>query len=165
MSFRDCQHWLNEKRAPRHFGNHRRAMVLAEVMVAVLVLGVMLVSLYAGFSSGFAVVRAARENLRATQILAERMEVIRLVKWDNVASGFIPTTFDAPVDPTDLTNPTGDGLAYHGTVSVTDAPISETYAEHLRMIQIDLTWLSGNVTRKRQMITYVSSYGLQNYIY
>src|SRR5437870_2411713 len=61
---------------------------LVEVMVSLAVLGFMVISLYAGFSSGFAVVRVARENLRATQILAERMEVIRLIKWDDVVPGF-----------------------------------------------------------------------------
>jgi type II secretory pathway pseudopilin PulG len=137
---------------------------LAEVLVSVGVLGFMLVSLYTGFFSGFAVLRVARENLRATQILEERMEVIRLIKWDDVVPGFIPTSFDAPFDGNDSANASG-GLAYHGTVTVTNAPISESYSENLRMIQIDLTWTSGKVSHKRQMTTYVSKYGLQNYIY
>src|SRR3989454_12400353 len=79
---------------------------LVEVMVALSVLGFMVVSLYAGFSSGFAVLRVARENLCATQILEERMEVIRLIKWDDVAPGFIPTTFTAPFYAADATNTT-----------------------------------------------------------
>lgn len=133
-------------------------------MVAVGVLGIMLVSLYAGFTSGFAVLRVARENLRATQILEEKMEVIRLIKWDDVAPGFIPTTFTARFDANGPTNASGT-FAYEGTVLVTNAPVSGSYADKLRMIQIDLTWQSGNVTRKRQMTTYVSKYGLQNYIY
>jgi type II secretory pathway pseudopilin PulG len=137
---------------------------LAEVMVAAGVLGFMLVSLFAGFSSGFAVLRAARENLRATQILEEKMEVIRLIKWSDVSPGFIPTTFTAPFDADDPTN-APSGLDYYGTVTVTNAPISETYADHLKMIHIDLSWTSGNITHKRQMTTYVSEYGLQNYIY
>src|SRR5467141_1260094 len=74
----------------------QRGHSLVEVMVALSVLGFMVVSLYAGFSSGFAVLRVARENLRATQILQERMEVLRLIKWDDVAPGFIPTRFTAP---------------------------------------------------------------------
>ena len=69
---------------------------LAEVMVSVGLLGIMVVSLFAGFSSGFDVVRAERENVRATQILEERMEVIRLIHWDYVAPGFIPTNFTVP---------------------------------------------------------------------
>ena len=138
---------------------------LVEVMVAISVLAFMVVSLYAGFSSGFAVLRVARENLRATQILAERMEVLRLIKWEDVAPGFIPTTFEAPFYPVDSGNPTPGGFDYAGTVTITNAPLTESYAGHMRMIQIDLTWKSGNVARSRQMITYVSQYGLQNYLY
>src|SRR5205809_6958304 len=66
---------------------------LVEVMVALSVLGFMVVSLYAGFSYGFAVLRVARENMRATQILQERMEVLRLTRFVNVEFGFIPRTF------------------------------------------------------------------------
>ena len=135
-------------------------------MVAFAIFGFMMVSLYAGFSSGFAVLRVARENLRATQILEERMEVLRLINWDNVAPGFIPTTFTAPFYSADTTNSTQGSFVYAGTVIVTNAPMTtETYANDLRMIQIGLTWTSGNIPRSRQMITFVSKYGLQNYIY
>ncbi len=137
---------------------------LVEVMVALSVLGFMVVSLYAGFSSGFAVLRVARENLRATQILQERMEVLRLIKWDDVAPGFIPMTFTAPFYATQPTNTTVGAFGYTGTVIITNPP-AETYNDHLRMIHIDLTWTSGNVTRSREMTTYVSKYGLQNYLY
>jgi len=133
-------------------------------MVALSVLGFMVVSLYAGFSSGFAVLRVARENLRATQVLQERMEVLRLIKWDDVAPGFIPMTFTAPFYATEPTNTTVGAFGYTGTVIITNPP-AETYSDHLRMIQIGLTWTSGNVTRSRQMTTYVSRYGLQNYLY
>src|SRR6266404_1743184 len=88
----------------------QRGHTLAEVMVAMGVLGLMVVSLFAGISSGFDVVRVARENLRATQILEERMEVIRLIKWDNVTPGFIPTTFSAPFYAADATNTTAGGF-------------------------------------------------------
>ncbi len=136
---------------------------LTEVVVGMAVLGFMVVSLYAGFSSGFAILRVARENLRATQILEERMEVIRLVKWDDVKPGFIPTTFTAPFYATDTDQ--ASGLFYTGKVQIAKAPIDESYASHLRMIQIDLSWTSGNVTRNRQMTTFVSEYGTQKYIY
>jgi len=137
---------------------------LVEVMVALSVLGFMVVSLYAGFSSGFAVLRVARENMRATQILQERMEVLRLIKWDDVNFGFIPTTFTAPFYATEPTNTTVGSFGYTGTVIITNPP-AETYSDHLRMIKIDLTWTSGNVTRSREMTTYVSKYGLQQYVY
>lgn len=142
----------------------RSGHTLVEVMVAISVVGFMIVSLYAGFSSGFAVLRVARENLRATQVLAERMEVIRLVRWEDVKPGFIPTEFTAPFYAGDGTNNAGQ-FAYTGTVVVANAPISESYADHLRLIQINLTWVSGNITRTREMSTFVSKFGLQNYVY
>ncbi len=153
----------NQNSARLSFGS-RNGHTLAEVMVAIAVLGFMIISLYAGFSSGFAVLRVARENLRATQILAERMEVIRLIRWEDVGPGFIPTTFSAPFYPGD-TNGIAGQFAYTGTVTVTNVPIAESYASQLRMIQINLTWTSGNVIRSREMSTYVSKYGLQNYVY
>src|SRR5580765_8162817 len=111
------------KRSPRVTrGRRERAFTLAEVMVAFGVFGAVLVSLCAGFSSGFAVLRVARENLRATQILEERMELIRLVRWQDVnTKGFIPTSFSAPFDASGSTNTAG-GLAYQGTIIVTNAP-------------------------------------------
>jgi type II secretory pathway pseudopilin PulG len=149
-------------RRPRR---QERGHTLAEVMVSVGLLGIMVVSLFAGFSSGFDVVRASRENVRATQILEERMEVIRLIKWDNVTLGFIPTNFTVPFYAVVGTNTTASGLTYTGTVSFPDTGMSETYSTNLRTIQIALTWTSGSVTHKREMTTYVSKYGMQNYIY
>src|SRR6266404_5225022 len=106
----------------------RGAHTLAEVMVSVGLLGIMVVSLFAGFSSGFDVVRSARENVRATQILEERMEVIRLVKWDNVAPGFIPTNFTVPFYAAVGSNVAAGGLTYTGAVSFPSNGMGETYA-------------------------------------
>jgi len=142
---------------------------LAEVMVSVAVIGFMLVSLYAGFSSGFALVRLARENLRATQILAERMEVLRLVRWSDLTNGgFIPLTFKAPFYAATGSNATQGNFVYSGKVAITNSPLAstgETYSNNLKMIQIELTWTNGNIMRKREMITFVSQVGLQNYVY
>src|SRR5262245_23471967 len=75
----------------------RRGFTLAEVMVGVGFLGTVLVSLYLSFSSGFQFVQLSRENLRATQVLTEKLETIRLYTWDQVNTpGFIPTNFSAP---------------------------------------------------------------------
>jgi uncharacterized protein (TIGR02598 family) len=143
------------------------AFTLVEVMMGVAVMAIMLVTLYGGFTFGFAEMRLARENVRATQILQEKMEVARLYNWDQVANtpGFIPTTFTASFYVDNPTNAPAGNFSYSGTVLVTNAPITETYAGDMRMIQIQLTWKSGNVTRKRQMTTFVSQYGLQKYVY
>ncbi len=167
--------WKNEKSRPKKFDRAARpsrvgvqaGQTLVELMVAVGLLGIMLVALYGGFSSSFAVVRVARENLRATQILAERMEVLRLVKWsDLLTPGFIPTNFTAPFFASQPTNSTSEsGFYYSGTVTITNAPLAEAYSNSMRMILINLTWTSGKVVRQRQMTSFVSQYGMQNYIY
>src|SRR5436189_5682000 len=59
------------------------SFTLAEVMVAVLIVSIAVVSLYTGVSSGFALVKLAREDLRATQIMLQKMETLRLYKWSN----------------------------------------------------------------------------------
>ena len=146
--------------------SNQSAYTLVEVMVASALLAFMVISLYAGISSGFAVIRVARENLRATQILQERMEVVRLIKWSDATPGFIPTNFVASFSATDPSAPASGDLTYTGTVNIASAPVAgTTYADSLRMIQIDLTWKSGNISRSRQMTTYVSKYGIQNYVY
>ncbi len=139
------------------------AFTLVEVMVGVGVLGILAVSLYAGLAQGFAMVQIDRENLRATQILEEKMEVIRLINWAQVNQrGFIPATFTESYDAGGATN---TGFNYTGTVIVTNAPITEAYSNDLRMIQATVTWQSGGLTHQRQMTTFVSQYGLQNYVY
>src|SRR5262249_46209086 len=57
------------------------AFTLMETMVAVLVAGILLPTLYAGFAAGFSLVQMTRENLRATQIMVQRMEAVRLASY------------------------------------------------------------------------------------
>lgn len=94
------------------------------------------------------------------------MEVIRLIKWDDVNKpGFIPTNFVVPFYAPIGSNVAPAGLMYTGWVSFPDPGMIETYSANIKMIQIDLKWTSGNVLHTRQMITYASKYGMQNYIY
>ena len=143
------------------------AFTLVETLVGVAVMGMMIVSLYGGFAYGFREIRLAREEERATQILEERMEVVRLFNWDQVINlpGYIPAAFTAPFYASNPTNPPSNAFNYTGTVVVTNAPGAETYQADLRMITIQVTWPSGNITRTRQMTTLVSQYGLQKYVY
>jgi prepilin-type N-terminal cleavage/methylation domain-containing protein len=139
------------------------AFSMIEILVAMTVLGIMFVSLYSGFSSGFAVVQLARENLRATQILQEKMETIRLYTWDQINTpGFVPTNF---VDNFYVSSNVVSGMSYTGRVTIAKAPVSETYSNELKSVTIDLKWVSADVMRTRTMQTYVTRNGLQNYIY
>jgi len=140
---------------------------LMEVVMAVALLAIMMISLYGGISSGFAVVELARENLRGTQIMLERMEGIRLYNWNQlVYSNMIPATFTSYYYPL-ATNGEAKGLAYAGKMVVTNAALSpaSTYSTDMRLITVTLNWTNGNIRRTRSMSTYVSKNGVQNYVY
>lgn len=140
-----------------------RAFTLIEVLVAVGIAGFLFTSLYLGMSQGFRIIQAARENLRATQILQEKMETIRLYTWEQISSnGFIPASFSAPFYAN--SNYVSD-LIYYGRIQFEAAPGSENYKPDMKMVTFDLTWVSSSRTNARQMVSYVSRHGLQNYIY
>src|SRR4051812_3617845 len=66
------------------------AFTLVEILVAGSVLAVMAVALYGGISYCFASITLARQNLRATQICLEKMEIVRMYSWEQVNSnGFV----------------------------------------------------------------------------
>lgn len=154
----------SRKRFALHSLHGILAYSMIEVLVAVAILGIMFVALYSGISSGFAIIQLARENLRATQILQEKMETIRLYNWDQINTpGFIPTNFTDVFYASSQTN--YDYLVYTGTVSITTAPVAASYSNDLRQVTVILHWTSANVLREREMSTFVARYGLQNYVY
>ena len=140
---------------------------MVEVMVSVAVIGDLLVSLYAGITFGFSQIQISREEERATQILAEKMEIVRLLSWDQVVNlpGYVPTNFSASYSVANPSNAPASSLIYTGTVVVTNAPVSENYSNDLRMMVLSLSWQSRGLTHRRTMSTMVSRYGLQNYVY
>jgi hypothetical protein len=126
------------------------------------IVGIVFVALYAGMTVGFGAVRLARENTGATQVLTEKFDTFRLYSWDQINSnGFIPATFVLPLDAS-LTNSSQN---YTGTVTITTAGITEAYSNDLRLITVNLTWMSGSRLTTRCRQGYVARYGLQNYVY
>lgn len=145
---------------------HARAFSLIEVLVGSALGAIAFVYLYVGFSNGFGVIKLSRENLRATQIMQDRMETLRLYRWDQINSnGFIPTNFTAPFYALSNNADHTEGLIYHGRLTITNAPVSESYSNDLRLVTVQLVWTNGSVARRREMKTFVSRYGIQNYVY
>lgn len=139
------------------------AFTLMEVMLAVVIVGVEFVSLYVAISQGFAVVQSARENLRATQIMQEQVEVIRVLDWDKVTTTPSPWSFSASFYPASSTN---QGIIYTGTIAISDAPVPAAYSTDVRLVVVSLSWTNGansRLTRNRELRTLVSRYGLHNY--
>lgn len=153
---------------PRY--RRQAGFTLAEVVIAVGILGVSFVSLYAGMSAGFSMTQISRENLRATQIMVEKMEGIRLFNWDQVTvSNMIPTKFTTRYYP-GVRGGQPSGLTYTGTITVTNlasmqfAP-AKSYDANLRVVTVEVGWMSGNIQRTRSMSTLISKDGLQNYVF
>ena len=139
------------------------AFSLVESTVALGVLGTTATAMLTGLTSGFFTMQLARENVRATQILLEKVETIRLYDWDQINSnGFIPPTFTSYYDPNSSNSL---GLVYQGTMSISAAPVTNTYADSLRQVTVSLNWKTGNLNRSRTFTTFIARDGLQNYIY
>jgi type II secretory pathway pseudopilin PulG len=149
------------------------AYSLPEVVIAAAVLGMLSVSLLAAFSSGLTVVRSGRENMRATQILLQKMETIRLLTWGQVRdTSLAATNFTDWYDPT-RTNTQSAGVIYQGFFSNSAAPdtIPTAYRDKMRTATVTVFWTNypagtnSAVVHSRQFQTYVARYGMQNYVY
>jgi type II secretory pathway pseudopilin PulG len=146
----------------RSTANHQRGTTILEIVISTCILSIMAAGLIGCFTYGFYIMELARENQRATQIILEKFETVRLYNWDQVlTSGFIPATFEDIYDPQ-----AESGVAYHGTVTVANVPFNNSYSSNMRELVISLTWTSSrNLTRTRTMSTFVAKDGVQNYVY
>ena len=165
--------------SPRPDARCCRAFTLVEVLIAMGIVGILFVSLYAGISAGFGVMSQTREQMRATQVMIDKMETLRLYSWSQISTfgsttSYIPSTFFEAFYPTTTnyadstvtTNSSGLGLGfvYYGTVAITNAGFTENYSNNVKIVTITLNWTNGT-PRSQTMSTYVSQYGIQNYIY
>src|SRR6185503_20916526 len=90
----------------------KSAFSVVEALVAMGVVGLLVVALYSGMTSATISVRLARENHRATQIMVEKMELLRLFTWDQInTADFIPPNFTVPYVDDGTTN-NASGLIY-----------------------------------------------------
>ena len=74
----------------------------------------------------------------------------------------MPATFQAPFNPS---SNSVAGFTYSGTVVITNAPVTESYAADLKLVTVTVNWTSQNINHTRSTSTFVSQYGLQNYIF
>jgi prepilin-type N-terminal cleavage/methylation domain-containing protein len=140
------------------------AFSLVEVMVSLAILGIVATALMAAFGSGFNIIKGTRLEQRATQILLEKAEVVRLFNWDQlITPGVVPTNFAEPFFS--IGNVTNNSVQYNGRLAITNANLGNVYDADVRLITIDLFWTNGNRVMKRSVSTYISRYGMQNYLF
>jgi len=164
---------MNITRLP-HTRRPREGFSLVEVCMSVAILAVMMVSLYGGMSSSFSTIQLARENLRATQIMLERVEGLRLYNWNQlVYSNMVPTWFTNYYYPL-AAQGESKGCTYIGRMEIGTALLNPpaTYSQNMRAIHIQVYWTNYNgddltkkIVRTRSLRTYTARDGIQNYVY
>jgi len=138
-------------------------MGLIDALFAMAIAGVLFGGLYAGLAFGFNTIKFARENTRATQIMVEKMETIRLYTWNQLTNNsFVITNFVVPYYSVGGTN---SSVVYTGQLAIANCDLNTTYAGSMKQVTIRLDWKTGRTARTRQMTTYVAERGMQQYVY
>jgi len=158
---------MNLKGILQRSNRRRSGFTLADASVAVFVLGIIGGGFCLALSSGFMMLQTTREDLRATQIMMQKVEAVRLCTWSELAN----VAFQESYDPLSSTT-NAAGVAYFGTLTVgpaTAIPSTVSYAPNMAMVTVDLNWTNYNhglaIPHSREMQTQVARYGLQNYIW
>lgn len=151
---------------PGHLLNKgEQAGTLIEVVIAVVILAIAGAGIIGSINYGMFMMRLARENARATQVMIEKLESIRLYNWSEVNSnGFVPATFTNVYDPQGASGQ--QGAVYLGTMTVSNVPFAGSYGTNMRQFTVTLQWVTaGRINHNRAMSTYVARDGVQNYVY
>ena len=108
-------------------------------------------------------VNLTREDLRATQILLQRAEAIRLSPYKLLQD---PTTY--PTNVTDYYSPSSqhNGTVYSVAYNCAPGPatLPPSYRSNMVLITVTASWNSGKVQHSRSSQTYVARYGIQHYV-
>ncbi len=140
---------------------------LVEALVGFMIFGTCFAALLAGLTLNISTIKFSRQTVRATQIMEEKMDTIRLYSWDQINTpGYITNQFYVAFFPTNaFSGYQALGVTYTGLITIATSPLTEAYKSNLVQITIDLYWPSKPQVRHAQMTSFVSKYGLQSYIY
>lgn len=138
---------------------------LTEAIVAIFVSGIIVVALLGSFCGGFSLVRLSRENLRATQILLQKTESVRIYSWAQIVNtkDCLQDTFTDYFNP-DVTDATRRGTTYEGSISSEEpASLPSDYRASMRLVTISVSWTNAptwprtnRFVHTRQMQTYIA---------
>ena len=178
------KHLSTRLSADRERRRAQSAFSMIEVIVGMGLVAMTVGALFTGLTFGVQRTNDTREDLRATQIMLEKMEQVRLYRWEQIAYLFDPDDYDdLEFDPDDPHLPEDEltpfivpatftaslksestiasDLVYQGTLIVTNAPISSAYSNQNVMIKVGVTWESGGKTKSREMQTLFAKNGIQ----
>ena len=155
----------------RHLNSN--GFTLVEIVVAACILTILFFAIFALVNFDLMTTNRCRENTRATQVLLDKMECLRLYQWQQLtnpavlSTTFTNWTYEATNAGT--TSAVGKGIQYVGNVTVTTpvaALAGTTYGSNLALVKVTISWNSGNTSQPhtRSMSTYFSRIGVANAI-
>ncbi|HKQ40442.1 MAG TPA: hypothetical protein VJ063_20395 [Verrucomicrobiae bacterium] len=147
--------------------NGKKAFFLLEAVIGMALLGLVMMAMYTGLCTTTFSVQLSRENLRATQIMTETLDTIRLYGWKKINPIYIQTVPTLPLyvdDPSKAGNDASTRV-FTREITLEPAPIAEPYGVDMQVVTVKLTWQTGKLKRTRTMSTMVSKYGLNRYVY
>src|SRR5215468_3584281 len=136
-----------------HNGKAVAGFTLAEAMVAIAAGALLLTALYGAITYSYGAIRLAREDLRATQVLVEQMEKVRLTPYANLGNF-----------STNVPMANGGSGTYAISVTTKVPTMAELtppglsnpnvlYASAMLRITATATWTNSNIQRVRTMQT------------
>src|SRR5215813_4196551 len=134
----------------------QRGYTFIEVVVGIWLLTLVVVGLLGAFSFGFSSIKISQEDVRASQILLQKLETLRIYDWSKITNGYFPTNFVVNYS-------TNGGVIYDGKIKINPVPTAESYSNSLRQVTVSLSWVSTGVPRYRVVTTLVSQNGIQTY--
>jgi type II secretory pathway pseudopilin PulG len=149
------------------YARHAKAFTIVEVMMSTIIIGIAAAGLLACFHGSFLIMRFARENQRATQVLVERAEALRVFNWTQVTNGSIPP-FTNDFYSYTSNNTQGPGPTYSVAVALVPlTSLAATYQTNMFEVDITVQWTNSmdNIPHTRVLSTYVARDGIQNYVY
>jgi type II secretory pathway pseudopilin PulG len=164
------------KSALRQSGGSTAAFTLPEVLVSILLFAMAGSAFFLGMGQGLTFTEENELNMRAEQIVAERMETIRLYTWMQVTNTitnngtvYVPKSFTTSFYPNGGTN--GAGVTFTGAVTIGNAGLPEAYNTDIRQVTVTVNWYSGSnwttgkIKHQLAATTFVTHWGMQNYVY
>ena len=148
------------------------AFTLIEVVMGAAIIGVCMVSVFGLVSVGLFMTDTARENLRATQIMLDKMEGLRLYTPQQLTNPAVLvrnfTNWYFETNNIGLASAQGSGVQYTGTITISPVAFVSSYSSNLSLVTVHVRWLSagqGGISHSRSMSTFYAARGLANYVY
>ena len=147
----------------------RIAFTFTEVLIATGLLLTVFVTIYCCLAMGLRTTQLTRQTLRATQILTDKLEGVRLYNWSQLNDPtFFRNTFTNFFYETNnigTATASGSGVLYTGQVALASVPFTNSYNTNVLKMTVTVGWVGSGQVHTRMMSTYVGQWGVQNYNY